>query len=739
MVTWPTPKDEADRLYQIGRYQLLGPEPEPLFDAIAQIAASTCNTPFGFVSIIGESDQWLKGKWGSDLSSTPRASSFCAHTIAARGVFVVDDACEDDRFNGNPLVTGELGIRYYAGVPLINGAGVALGALCVLDVRKRPDIGEWHLRQLQCLTHLIGDLCEHRRSLNIHNAVSGFTGCSGMAIVTTTATGAITFWNTAAEQMFGYCFAEAEGRDISLIIPPRFRSDHHNGLARINAGGEPRMKGKAVEVVGLHRDGHEFPIEISLTAWEGEQGWEFGAQIQDISVRHARDLKLRHLAVHDPLTGLPNRREFLERLTQVLAKDQSAAVLMLDLDGFKSVNDTLGHLTGDDLLRLVTVRMAARLPTGSMLARMGGDEFAILLPDCGDPTQAYEIARRLLAAFEDDFSVGSHELRLSASVGFALAPVHAIDTDELLLRADLALLEAKRREGGFIRIFDRGLENRLVEQRLFKEEVRRATLSQEWELYYQPQLTLADNRLVGMEALLRWRHPSRGLITPDVFLETLEKHSVATEVGKWIANKSCAELVRIRQAGIPLPSISINLFAIQLRSAGIERFVLELLERNSLAPSDLELELTEKVVIQQDTQSLQELRGLRHAGVRLAFDDFGTGFASFATLKDFPVDKLKIDKSFVADITHCPHSRAIVRGVAHLAADLGITLVAEGVETTAQRDALIDLGCKIGQGFLWGRPSPDMQDFISRIDAVPSAHCFREDAMAKLNSLRALK
>ena len=711
MDPWPTPSDEAGRLVRLSQLDLLGRHSEALFDAIARTAASSCNAPIALVSVVGEREQWSKGRWGANGDSIPREHAFCAHTIAARRALIVPDARKDGRFAGNPLVTGSSKIRYYAGVPLIDAHGVALGALCVIDRRLRPDIGEAQLAVVRQLAGVVTQLFEDRRDLRARQAVSGFTDSSGMAIVTTSQSGAISFWNPAAERMFGHSFADAEGQDIALIIPSRFRADHHHGLARISSGGEPRLKGKAVEVVGLHRDGHEFPIEISLTAWKGSRGWEFGAQIQDISARHARDLKLRHLAVHDPLTGLPNRREFTERLTDLLELQRPVAALMLDLDGFKGVNDTLGHLTGDDLLRMVAVRLAAQLPDGALLARMGGDEFAVVIPDCGDPTNARSIGRALLGAFEADYSLAGHELRLSASIGFALAPLHACDAEELLLRADLALLEAKRRSGGLVRIFDRGLENRLNAQRAFRDEVRRATVRREWELHYQPQLTLSGSRLVGVEALLRWRHPTRGLIAPGVFLETLEKHAVATEVGRWITDEACAELVRARRAGLPVPSMSINLFAIQLRSAGIERTVLDLLERHALAPSDLELELTETVVIRQDSQSLAELRALRKAGVRLAFDDFGTGFASFSTLKTFPVDKLKIDRSFVADITHSPHSRAIVGGIAHLAGKLGMELVAEGVETIAQRDALRELGCAVGQGFLWGKPAPHVTDF----------------------------
>jgi len=551
-----------------------------------------------------------------------------------------------------------------------------------------------------------GDLRDSR----LCSSVRDFANATGIAIIIADAAGRISFWNPAAENVFGYRFDEVEGRDISVIIPERLRGNHPQALAHIRKGGEPRLLGKAVEVMGLHRDGHEFPIEISLSAWPGPDGWEFAAQVQDISARHARYVKLRHLAVHDPLTGLPNRRAFDERLGEVVDGKGAACVLVVDLEGVKGVNDTLGHTVGDDLLRLVTLRLAAQVPHDALLARMGGDRFAALLPGTGDPMQARAVGQALVAAFDRDFSIGAHELRLSASVGIALAPFHAQDAEELLLRADLALVEAKRHEGGRAKVFDRGLENRLLAQRAFRDEVRQATVEHQWELHYQPQVGLADNALMGAEALLRWRHPKRGLITPGAFLDTLEQHVMAAEVGRWTLDEACAQLVRARRSGLRLASISVNLFPVQLRSSGIERTVSEVLERYTLSPSDLELELTETVVLQQNARSLSELRALRRAGVRLAFDDFGTGFASFSTLKTFAVDKLKIDKSFVAGLTKSARCRAITGSIAYLARQLDIQVVAEGVETAEQRDALLELDCSIGQGFLWGEPAPEIRE-----------------------------
>ena len=403
-------------------------------------------------------------------------------------------------------------------------------------------------------------------------------------------------------------------------------------------------------------------------------------------------------------TGAP----FAIELDETLASGSAAALLMLDLDGFKGVNDALGHLAGDDLLRIIAVRLAGRLPAEALLARLGGDEFAVLLAGCRSASEARRVGLAALEAFADDFAIAGHQVRLSTSVGFALAPLHAEVGEELMLRADLALFAAKRSADGVVRMFDRALENKLTADSAFKSEIREATLSRQWLLHYQPQVDMATGAPVGAEALLRWQHPSRGRIAPRLFLEVLERHAMADEVGRWVLSTAVAELARVRAAGIATGPVGVNLFASQLRAPGIERVVLDVLERHGLVPADLILELTETIALRQDARCLDELQALRRAGVRLAFDDFGTGFASLTTLRRFAVDMLKIDRSFVADVVTSAPSRAIVGGVVHLARELGLELVVEGVETSAQRVALVDLGCSVGQGYLWGRPAPSL-------------------------------
>ena len=545
---------------------------------------------------------------------------------------------------------------------------------------------------------------EERGSFRSRRSISGFADATALAIVTADASGRVAFWNRAAEAMFGHSWREMIGQPLERIMPARFHSEHAAGLARVAAGGDARLSGKSVEVVALRKDGTEFPIEIAIASWDGATGREFGAQIQDISARRERELGLRHLARHDPLTGLLNRGSFRDVLEEAIRDQCTTTLLALDLDGFKAVNDNFGHAVGDTLLQAIAIRLRAVAEGNGVLGRMGGDEFALLLAPSDDPLAGRTAADRLLWAFAEPFQIAGHTLQIGLSIGIAIAPLHAADTDELLLRADLALLAAKKAGGRRMRSFDNGLRDQLAARRAFKDELRVATEQRQWVLYYQPQVRLADGALVGVEALLRWRHPTRGLILPAAFLPVLETHLVAYEVGNWVIEEACRQLAAWRRAGRVVPRISVNLFAAQFTAGTLERTIAAALIRYGLAPSDLEIEITETIALRPDDQILATLHTLHAAGVNIAFDDFGTGFASLTTLKQVPVSRLKIDRSFVDDVCEAPHSAAIVAAIVSLSERLGLELVAEGIEREAQRAMLMRLGCNIGQGYLLGRP-----------------------------------
>lgn len=695
--------DEAARLACLADYAVVGSAPEDTFDQLTALGSAFLKLPMCAVNLIGEQEQWTKSAYGLDTGSTPRNLSFCTHTIKGTEPLIVADATGDQRFKANPFVTGDPHIRFYAGVPLINAEGVRLGAFCVLDDHPRHDFSDAEVDLLKKLGAIVIDRLENRRSaLNLATA-DGFAGATALALVLAGADGRIRLWNAAAERMFGYRADQVIGQPLTMIMPERFRAAHVNGLARVVAGGKSTLSGKSVEVVGLRADGSEFPIELSVSVWHGPAGIEIGANLQDITERRSRAAALQHMASHDDLTGLPNRHGFDEALRTYFDDDRAVSLIVLDLDDLKVINDTLGHAVGDLLLQMLAVRLAAATPPNGVLGRLSGDKFGIMLPS-DDLIGVSLLAQSLLVAFKEPFDIGGRNLTVSSSIGVAIAPLHGADADQLLVRADLALLRAKKAGGRKYRVFDAGMEEQVAARRAFNDELLQAHANREWELVYQPQLRLSDRRLIGAEALLRWRHPQRGLLAPGAFLPALDKHLLAYDVGCWVLGEACRQLVAWREMGLGLERISVNLFAAQIQAGTLGEVVADTLERHALRPQDLELEITETIVLRHDDEALEPLRDLHASGVSIAFDDFGTGYASLSTLKRFPLSRLKIDRSFVQDIESEPHSAAIVAGVASIGKALDLLVIAEGIETEQQAAVVRKLGCDQGQGYLYGKP-----------------------------------
>ena len=699
----PIPADEADRLHHLSSYPLNTRPGEGELDELATIAADLYKTPIALVTLVTEFDQVIHGRTGLQLDSTPRAVSFCSHVIAGDGPMIVHDATTDPRFAENPLVTGEPHIRFYAGAPIVTRAGVRLGALCIIDRVAHPGFAAAEAQQLVQLAGLAARRIEARRFEATGKAVTGFTDATALAILTADPDGTITSWNTAAEQLFGFPRGDAIGRSINIIVPARFLEAHNAGLDRVKQGGKTRLVGKTVEVIACHADGHEIPIELSLSAWPTVSGVALGAHAQDISDRRAREAKLEHLAAHDQLTGLLNPKCFRERISQRIEAQESAAVLSFDLDGFKVVNDTLGHAVGDALLQCLAVRLRSACSADWVIGRLGGDEFAILLP-AGDLFAARDAAGAVLASFLQPFQVNGHQLQLTASIGVALAPTHSADPEELLTLADLAMFRVKRGGGGRYRLFDSSMRAELAARRAYSDELCQAHVSGQWVLHYQPQVCIADGTFTGVEALLRWRHPQWGMLAPATFMSILETHLAASKVGLWVLDESCRQLAAWRLGGLNVPRVSCNLFGVQVHGRGLFGQVENALEKHGLLPSDLELEITETIALRHDDETLRPLFELVDWGVGVALDDFGTGFASLSTLKRTPLTRLKIDRSFVADVCTDQHSAAVIGGIMSIGDALGINVIAEGIETLEQEAALLARGCNEAQGYLYGHP-----------------------------------
>jgi diguanylate cyclase (GGDEF)-like protein/PAS domain S-box-containing protein len=426
--------------------------------------------------------------------------------------------------------------------------------------------------------------------------------------------------------------------------------------------------------------------------------------INDLTERKHHEQRIEHLARHDPLTDLPNRTAFNDCIASTIGlaagSRESFALLCMDLDRFKAVNDVFGHAVGDALLREVGRRLGA-VSHGAFLARLGGDEFAVITPTGMQPAAAETLAERLSAALDSDIEINGNTLRVGATIGIGIYPQDGTDAAALIANADAALFRAKAEMRGSIRFFEISMDKQLRERRALQQDLRSASAHNELALHYQPQAHI-DGEVTGFEALVRWHHPRHGLVPPDTFIPLAEESGLIVPMGEWILRMACREA-----ASWPRPlHIAINLSPVQFQHGDLPRLVHQILLETGLAPTRLELEITEGVLIGDFTRAVAILRRLKGLGVRIAMDDFGTGYSSLSYLQSFPFDKLKIDQSFVANLGHSQQAATIIRAVIALGRGLNLPVVAEGVETEEQLRFLASENCNEIQGYLVGRPQP---------------------------------
>jgi diguanylate cyclase (GGDEF)-like protein len=412
-----------------------------------------------------------------------------------------------------------------------------------------------------------------------------------------------------------------------------------------------------------------------------------------------------------------------ERLEQALGRihlEEMVAVHHLDLDQFKAVNDTFGHPAGDKLLKIVADRLRGLVRETDTIARMGGDEFVVVQAPIADPAESTSLAQRIIALMSEPFDLDGHQAVIGASIGIAVGPSDGLKPDELLRNADLALYRAKGDGRGTFRFFETAMDLQMQTRRIMERDLRKALSSGQFELYYQPVVNLASGDISGFEALIRWNHPEQGVIPPASFIPLAEETGLIVPVGEWVIRQACATAAQ-------WPgdlSIAVNISAAQFRNPGLLQVIVGALATSGLDPTRLEIEITETVLLQNRETTLAVLRQLRELGIRIAMDDFGTGYSSLTYLQCFPFDKIKIDRSFVKDITENTGSLNIVRAVAALAKGMGMTATAEGVETSEQLDRITSEGCTEMQGFLFSRPVPASEIerlFLSRHEAQKPA------------------
>ncbi|GGZ05754.1 EAL domain-containing protein [Shewanella fodinae] len=528
--------------------------------------------------------------------------------------------------------------------------------------------------------------------------------------------GDVIFCNHAAELLFGYREDEMVGKPLANLIPSRYLPQRLSS-GGLTLGRSAAYVGRISEVVGNHRLGHELQIEMSLSSWQQSGETYFVAVMRDITERKQAEEQIRTLVFYDPLTALPNRRLLLERLKTARINSARSgrydALLMLDLDNFKMLNDTQGHSVGDRLLVEVAKRIQQMLPKQDTLARIGGDEFMILLEGLASEfsiavTEATAIAQKvraqLLQPFDIDQLLVGH--MATVSIGVTIFCGDDISIDEMLTQVDMALNKAKSCGRNNIQFFDATIQQAISYRSHIEHALKQAIPKHELQLYYQPQVD-SHGRMFGVEALLRWQNAQGELVSPEQFIPIAEESGIINEIGLWVLQQACRQLVSWQQSS-PTQAlhIAINVSARQFLRSNYVTEVLHELATSGARADRLKLELTESTVLQDVESAKQKILQLKASGVQFALDDFGTGYSSLAYLKQLPVDQVKIDRSFVKDVTDNPGDAAIVEAILGICRSLSLEVIAEGVETAAQRDFLLQHGCGHFQGFFFSRPLP---------------------------------
>lgn len=591
MIPPPVPSSEAERLATLRKLRVLDTPPEERFDRITRIAARLFDVPIVAVSLVDTERQWFKSCQGLSVRETSRDISFCGHTILGDGMLVVPDARRDPRFADNPLVTGEPGIRFYAGHPLASPDGHRLGTLCLIDRRPRE------LNELD------------REAL---------------------------------------------------------------------------------------RD---------LAAWAENELSVIQTLQQTLREREAEHAVLEHQATHDTLTDLPNHTLLTDRLRQAILMGRRGrtpvALLLLNLDRFRDINNTLGYQNGDRVLQQVGPRIQDVLRDVDTVARLGGDEFVVLLPSA-DAEVAIQVARNVLTALEVPVVLEGLPLQIEAGIGIAVFPDHGEEADLLLRRADVAMYAAKQTGSGYA-VYAAERDHYSPRRLALMGELRHAIDQNQLVLLYQPQVHLPTGRVTGVEALVRWQHPQHGLIPPDQFIPLAERTGLIKPLTLWVLNMALRQCQAWHHAGFDL-MVAVNLSARNLQDPHLPGQVAALLRQCGVAPNRLELEITESILMADPARAMDSLMRVSALGVRLSIDDFGTGYSSLGYLKKLPVDAIKVDKSFVIDMAVADDSAMIVRSTIDLAHNLGLTVVAEGVENQHVLERLVALGCDAAQGYHLSRP-----------------------------------
>jgi diguanylate cyclase (GGDEF)-like protein/PAS domain S-box-containing protein len=537
--------------------------------------------------------------------------------------------------------------------------------------------------------------------------------CIGDAVVCTDIAGNITFLNVVAEKMTGWLRQEAAGRPMGEVLQILDAATHKTTPSPMEmAVAQDQIVHLPPNCILIRRDGEEIPIEDSAAPIHNDAGQVVGAVIvfRDVTATRAMASQMVHMAEHDFLTGLPNRMLLNDRVEQAIAfarrHKTQIAILFLDLDGFKHINDSLGHPIGDKLLQSVSRRLVDCVRDMDTVSRQGGDEFVVLLSEVEHcPEDAALAGRRILESVAEPHSIDQHELRITTSIGVSVYPEDGLDAETLIKNADIAMYQAKENGRHGYQFFTPDMNVRAARRQAIEQSLRRALERQEFSLHYQPKVDLGTGVIIGAEALLRWTHPTLGPVSPAQFIPIAEASGLVLPISAWVLREACEQAQSWLDAGLPTITMAVNVSAMEFRSDNFLEGLFAILDQTALDPRSLELELTEGILMKRVDATASILRALRQKGIRVAIDDFGTGYSSLSDLRKFPLDTLKIDQSFVRQIG-AGDDTTIVTAVIGMARNLNLRVVAEGVETLEQAEFLSDHQCDEAQGYFFGKPVP---------------------------------
>ena len=718
------------------------------FDDITRLAAYGCQAPFAMIYLTDGTWQWYvsekrkgMGKWG--IGNFPNPQALIPNWHLESDLLMVRDIWQDVSTMGAAIGTFAPSVRFYAGMPLIDTKGDSIGWLCVMDNQPR-DLTDEQTSSLRILAKRAIAQIESRQKAAraLHESEARYElliqSVKDYAIYTLDPNGYVISWNEGAEKINGYQTDEIIGHHFSRFYAAEdIERGKPNRVLKL-AAAAGRFEDEAWRV---RKDGSRFWANSVVTALRDEIGQlkGFVKVTRDITERKQTEEQLIHNAWHDTLTGLPNRALFMERLGREVRhagrrQDHMFAVLFLDIDRFKVVNESLGHKVGDQLLKSMARRVAGCLDCTDTLARFGGDEFTILLEDIKDISDATRLASRIIKAVTAPFQLSGYEVFTSLSIGIALNSSGCAKPEDLLRDAEIAMFRAKTQGKARYEVFDTTMHTRAVTRLQLENDLRRAIEHQEFRLYYQPIVSLLTGKITGFEALVRWQHPHRGLVSPAEFIPLAEETGLILPIDWWVLREACRQLrdwqvqwesaIANRTGGmgenwgngsrteclfptcqpkLPL-TMSVNLSGQQFSQPDLLDQLDMVLQETGLDGRYLKLEITEGVLISNPEAATAMLEQLRERQIKLCMDDFGTGYCGLSYLHRFPLDVLKIDRSFIIRLGAEKAQSAIVQAIVSLAHNLGMEALAEGIETPDQSSQLQALNCEYGQGYLFSKP-----------------------------------